>query len=389
VKPPVPPLRVVILRAAADADGGEFHEAVRRAFVGSPSFDGNAPSVTEDLRVDVREFTDVPMTRARTALSEALHSLVVVWSGAGLAANAPLVTWISDAWGVANNSHGRHAFFVLGPNQEAARGLVSASGGALEHCQVTSLETLDEPAARPMGIALLALQRAQTIVRRGLRGPAQPGKVRFFISHAKRDGYALARSMMRVIDGYAWLSSFYDARDIESGSNWKDELRTAVSNSMLLVVRTNTYDARHWCQAEAEWAEEYGVPIVVIEARSDLYHPATGLALERAPCVRIPDGNLLRVLHVAAREHLRSLLVRRGADQFTAGRRIVVLPRVPSLLTLEHAAAQLALKKKAGRRTIVYPDPPLPVVEHAAAEALVRGRVPGAKLLSYSQLLGP
>ena len=60
------------------------------------------------------------------------------------------------------------------------------------------------------------------------------------------------------------------------------------------MLRTEEYDSRHWCQQEVLWADEYATPAVLVEARTNLNHPAGVLPLDRVPSVRIPDGNLVR-----------------------------------------------------------------------------------------------
>lgn len=82
------------------------------------------------------------------------------------------------------------------------------------------------------------------------------------------------------------------------------------------MLRTEVYEGRYWCKQEVLWADEYATPAVLVEARTGLDHPAGGLPFDRVPSVRIPDGNLLRILFLALREGLRFLLfMRRRADE--------------------------------------------------------------------------
>jgi hypothetical protein len=73
------------------------------------------------------------------------------------------------------------------------------------------------------------------------------------------------------------------------------------------MLRTEAYDGRPWCQQEVLWADEYATPAVLVDARTGLNHPAGTLPFERVPTVRIPDGNLVRILFLALREGLRFL----------------------------------------------------------------------------------
>jgi hypothetical protein len=54
---------------------------------------------------------------------------------------------------------------------------------------------------------------------------------------------------------------------------------------------------------------------VLVEARTALKHPSGVLPFDRIPTVRIPDGNLIRVLFLALREGLRFLHFMRRVEQ--------------------------------------------------------------------------
>ena len=85
--------------------------------------------------------------------------------------------------------------------------------------------------------------------------------------------------------------------------NWNEE-----SDLRLLSCSgRKRYNSHHWCQQEVLWADEYATPAVLVEARTNLNHPAGTLPFDRVPTVRIPDGNLLRILFLALREGLRFL----------------------------------------------------------------------------------
>jgi hypothetical protein len=106
------------------------------------------------------------------------------------------------------------------------------------------------------------------------------GHLKLFISHAKMDGLPLARALKHQIGELAWLPKFYDADDLPPGSDWQAELEKNVGASLIVMLRTEEYDNRHWCQQEVLWADEYATPAVLVDARTHLNHPAGILPLD-------------------------------------------------------------------------------------------------------------
>jgi hypothetical protein len=147
---------------------------------------------------------------------------------------------------------------------------------------------------------------------------ASEWKLRLFLSHAKQDGLYLAQSVRYFIANQGWLEKFYDAEDIEPGRSWEDELRQGVGRSLLLVLRTDAYDRRIWCRQEVRWAEILGIPVVVVDARSGLVYPASNLPFDGAETVRVPDGNLPRILFAIQQTMLQSMLFQRSVRQLRA-----------------------------------------------------------------------
>jgi len=125
----------------------------------------------------------------------------------------------------------------------------------------------------------------------------------------------LAYALKHQIEVLGWLEDFYDVDDLPAGRNWQRELERGVGSSLLIMLRTEVYDGRHWCKQEVLWADEYATPAVLVEARTGLNHPAGSLPFDRIPTVRIPDGNLLRILFLALREGLRFLLFSRRVEE--------------------------------------------------------------------------
>lgn len=196
-----------------------------------------------------------------------------------------------------------------------------------------------ESAFRPHILALLALHRARLVL--GAR-PAE-NILKLFISHAKSDGLFLALSLRTLIEGVPEMKKWYDAADIQSGDEWKESIAKAAGSSIFIAVRTDIYDQREWCCREFQAALTAGVPIVVVDALLGTAIRASSLPFSAMPTVRIPDGNIHRVLTAALREHLRLLLletlVQEKAAAALPGDNWRVWPRLPALASYDNISA--------------------------------------------------
>ena len=207
-----------------------------------------------------------------------------------------------------------------------------------------------------------------------------------FISHAKADGLPLAQALLHQIADLG-LAHFYDAKDIPAGSFWPEELERGVGSSLIIILRTNIYDSRPWCQQEVKWADEYATPAVLVDARTSLTYGATTLPLDRVPSVRIPDGNLFRILFIALRESLRFMLFVVHVTQMKVngdlplGCEVKAFSFQPSMAALLRACNSLTMSA-ASQKIIVYPDPPLRAGLYEAANALVKEAAPGTQLVN-------
>src|SRR5262249_31999875 len=152
-----------------------------------------------------------------------------------------------------------------------------------------------------------------------------------------------------------------------------------VGSSLIVILRTEAYDGRPWCQQEVLWADEYATPAVLVDARTSLTHSAGTLPLDRVPSVRIPDGNLTRILLLALREGLRFLLFKRRVEEMkrdgvlSSGIELRVFSFPPSMSALLRACQSIMKSKKSEKANglIFYPDPPLRSGHFEAAQALV------------------
>ncbi|MDB5071576.1 MAG: hypothetical protein JWM87_2687 [Candidatus Eremiobacteraeota bacterium] len=390
------PLQLLLFRDPGDTDVVPYEEAIVRAFQGGKQ-SGGYLTTGEDLGIQLEVFAAAPHLAPALMLDGFCHTLTVMFAdhdfiqGMDLA----LCDWLAGCWEQTRTSNGRHAMLVVALDERAGDRFI-AKCPALGSLQLLPVTTLGERAIRPATLALRLLHECRVLLAGALAPPgeAQPGHLRLFISHAKADGLPLALALKHLIESMKWLSAFYDVDDLPPGRDWKDELEKGVGSSLIVMLRTEAYDGRYWCQQEVLWADEYATPAVLVDARTELNHPAGGLPFDRVPTVRIPDGNLVRILFLALREGLRFLHFARRVEQMKKSGGIPdpselrVFSFQPSMAALLRACRSLAQSHEPATtpRLIIYPDPTLRAGAYEAAQALVNAYAPGTRVVTPNTL---
>ena len=395
--PSAAPLQVLLFRHPDVRDVLPYQKAIVRAFQGGEEA-GNYLATGEDLGIQLEVFSGAPPLDPKTTLDAFSHAVTVVFADRLLLDKGgdALWNWLEECWKVTNASNGRHAMIAAAMDERVGREY-SSKRPALANHQLLHLHDLGESAIRPAMLALRILHESRLRLAEAL--PKVPGEtagyLRLFISHAKIDGLPLAHALKHQIASIPWLKSFYDADDLPSGCDWQKELEGGVGSSLIVMLRTEIYESRHWCKQEVLWADEYATPAVLVEARTGLDHPAGALPFDRVPTVRIPDGNLLRILFLALREGLRFLLFMRRVEQMKENGTLPksvdlrVFSFAPSMSALLRACRVLTDSKEPSTtpRMILYPDPPLRAGNYEAAAALVDAFAPkGTRLVTPNTL---
>ncbi|MEP2705025.1 MAG: toll/interleukin-1 receptor domain-containing protein [Roseibium sp.] len=360
-------LQITICMGADHAHSERYAEALLGCFRAEAGgyLDGGG-----DLHVPVRVFSAIPSNPAPRHLDEALHNVMVVLVSTKLNENAAHVAWIDAVGGIIKAADPRHKMFVVDIDGTFPEFLNKApkTGWA----QMISVTDFGEDAIRPAKLGLAALSLAIRAVSSG--SVMIPDRLQFFISHAKLDSQPLARVLSDLIDDLPQISGFYDAKDIPTGSNWQQVLQKGVRSSVLVVLRSELYETRHWCIQEAHWADEYATPILIVDIRAGLFAAPSKLSLENGPAVKVTDGNFYRILYACscvalnARMHMRA--VQYFFDQGALGAAdTTVLVRRPSMLALHRACIDLANTSTGGEQFVIYPDPPMQDSELSAARS--------------------
>lgn len=176
-------------------------------------------------------------------------------------------------------------------------------------------------------------------------------KLKLFISHAKRDGLVVAENLRNSLRSKTKLDSFFDKNDIIEGVDFEKQIKENVKSSLLMVLDSDAYGTRQWCQKEILCAKKYGVPIVVVDMHSDVI-TRTFPYMGNVPSVRLNDDNLDTAIGLLLRTGLRyeyqknylTKIVKEGNnDDFD------ILSYQPELLDMH------MLEKN----NVLYPEPPV------------------------------
>jgi hypothetical protein len=223
-------------------------------------------------------------------------------------------------------------------------------------------------------------------------------RLNVFISHTKRVGAGESDTpelirLVREIISETRLRQFFDANDLQPGTDWDSELRTHASTSSLLVLRTDLYATREWCQREMLIAKRNGMPIVTLDCVS-VGEERGSFLMDHVPRVPVRRGaagwekaDVRRGLNLLVDECLKRELwqVQR---QSAAGRPAFAVswwaPHAPEPVTLlqwiEDSMRTGHLPKGAGVVRVLHPDPPLGPDESATLQQIVELADPGNTL---------
>ncbi len=361
------PIQIVVSRDRDDRRTDAYADTLRLAFEGSAE-PASSPSAyladAVDLGVRVLEpATDIEEPEIEALVGGAQETVLVV-IGDG--------SWQSEALEAFVGSD--HVVQVESP-LPAVTGPVQAARGDSE-----------EYAFAPVVTTLRTMERARSVLAARIAGTAEDGSagmLTLFISHAKTDGLAMARSLIGVLrqlqeadSAGAGFQYFYDAEHITPGTVWREVLEAKASESVLIALRTEAYESRYWCRREFLLAESNAMPIVVVDLRREQYHGSALLPFEVAPSVRVHDGNLIRVVLHAMASHLRALRVASGTTSA-----VKVLPHRPSVYSLAGAG-----RAGAGLEQLAYPAPRVPDAYGRAVRPILRSSGGTAKLVTFDEV---
>lgn len=210
-----------------------------------------------------------------------------------------------------------------------------------------------------------------------------------FISHTKHSSAAESADVHLLVDlvkgviASTHMGQFFDARDLQPGTDWADALRRNAARSALLALRTDLYPSREWCQREVLVAKRNGMPVVMLDGLGYAEERGSFL-MDHVPRTPVrTDGNewskrdVYRALNILIDECLKRALWKRQQELAKVRSDLLVswwashAPEPTTLIHwLEDAKAANALPNE-GPLRILHPDPPLGPDEKAVLEQIL------------------
>ncbi len=203
----------------------------------------------------------------------------------------------------------------------------------------------------------------------------------WFVSHAKADGDAFARTVQHKLADYG-LAAFYDASSIKAGDAWARALEQNAGRGMLIALQSDAYASRPWCQAEMLAAKRNDLPIIVglmmRQGESRSFPHGGNLRTVALPVTpedyETPGRAALILIAAALRETLHLDCWTASLDPAqTAGYKILSRPPEPARLVTQAPLDSAFL----------YPDPPL----GGAELAILRALAPQSRFVTPLELL--
>lgn len=378
-------LRIHVLWAPRSSEGADLAELISRHFDGiGMERDGVAYRVPVRFRSEPWE-PGGPMPPP-VDLNQAEHNVVVLLHDIDM--HVTRVDWdgyVRSIRAAMGSRSGRDAYVPFG-SPDGHPPLPCDSADKIQYARRDRWKSLPSREAREARLLLHLLHA----MREHLRSVREQGGERepLFVSHAKADGDETARSIVAYVNALNQdvpLTTFYDAKELAPGDQYEDEFVRTISRGTLLAIVSDVYDSRPWCVFELTTAKRARRPIVLADVGQDrtsrTYPYGANL-----PRVRISpkfdDTSWIEVLLVQTlSEGLRcDVFVAQAARILSAeGRQdALVLPRPPELFDI--------VETEPLPRQVVYPDPPLGILEASILESALHRLAPGVSVTPLSEV---
>lgn len=185
--------------------------------------------------------------------------------------------------------------------------------------------------------------------------------VKLFISHSKHDDTKIEALKFRdFINSNTQLKTFFDANDIEYGSNFGEEIKRSVKDSALVAFQSDSYSEREWCRIEVLTAKSLGCPVIIVNAVQN-GEKRTFPYMGNYPSIRLREDNFMDIICVTLEQVLYNNFIAKHIDRITDlyGIRVdSILSSSPELYTFVQLKEKIKNPDKEFHLSI-YPDPPL------------------------------
>ncbi|MBY4678084.1 hypothetical protein [Marinobacterium arenosum] len=219
----------------------------------------------------------------------------------------------------------------------------------------------------PQRVQLSLIHLAHEIHRQGFssiegHAPGKASSINLFLSHAKagNTGVVISENIKSFIDNTN-MNRFFDSTEISPGFAFHDEIEKHISNSTLIVIETDAYSSRYWCQREILCAKQNQRPIIVINSLEN-YEDRGFPAASNVPRIRVDvsqglsKDEILKILSEALLETIRHNYAFKTLESFRDQGRI---PKDCAITSRPPEIRQVLEWKKAGVNKACYPDPPI------------------------------
>lgn len=193
--------------------------------------------------------------------------------------------------------------------------------------------------------------------------PGIAPSIKVFLSHARKDGESYVKDLNKYLSTNTSLDRFVDVYSIPKGEKFEEAINQGIDCSAFLLLCTDAYSSREWCQHEALYAKLKNRPIILVDAVKNgeprrfpyianmkTIHLGTN-KLTKEKQEQIIYELLLECLKVKYYELFLSFLLELYKPQAV---KTVIFPYPPELYTL---VAKLGDAHDI--QTILYPEPPL------------------------------
>jgi hypothetical protein len=297
----------------------------------------------------------IPWSRARYTV------LVVITDDKLVARKSKWRDWLENALDECGKAPDERRFFLIGISQNftnLSRKISAAQGIRLVEMS-DDFETLE--------VELLA--RLSNEISRIIDPARDGGATTLFLSHAKRDGRNVALQVKEHINNAPVGEVFFDEVSLQPTKGFESAFRKTLEKATLVVLMTDAWATRYWCQWEALQGKELDRPMLLVDMLSDgerRHFPYLG----NTPAIRC-DANTFekadcrRIIAAAQLETLRDLHENMRMKELEQVERLPAgsrhLTRSPELASLVTMFSEESLGDDV---QFVYPDPPIADHEH-------------------------
>ena len=218
----------------------------------------------------------------------------------------------------------------------------------------------------------LFISMVHEIYRYGFNEKKEPisknSALKIFLSHAKdgKNGLHIAKQLKRLIDD-STLTRFFDSNDIAPGYRFDDEIINNIKESSVIIINSDIYSSRYWCQREIQTAKELERPIIevdLIDEAMDRKFPFAG----NVPVIRVnaiegkvEEEDLYRILENIMLESIRFNYADEKLEllKWKMPGNVKKMCRPPEMIDVSKIIRKNSNKIELKYNKIIYPDPPI------------------------------